>query len=302
MSSINWKKLWKRLICPPVWLIILLTVISAAALTAVFMKGLDESPIAYAVYVLSFYSLSVLCVFLAAVLPKRYRTVKKLIYDHPIGNRYMTDAAFKTHISLYGSLTVNLLYAATNLFSGVYYGTAWSITLAAYYMTLAIMRFLLLRFIGRVGIGQDKYLELRRARLCGIVLMPLNIVLSGEVILVVQSGHGFQYNGMLIYIMAMYAFYVTTQAIINIVKYRRYNSPVLSASKLISLTAALVSMLSLETAMFHEFGQNMAVENRRLMIILTGIGVGAVIVTMSVITIVRSTTEINRMKGNTNEG
>ena len=50
----DWKRLAKKLLHPPVWLMAVLTVFSAAALTAVFLKGWDESPVAYAGYVLAF--------------------------------------------------------------------------------------------------------------------------------------------------------------------------------------------------------------------------------------------------------
>lgn len=291
----KWKNFFTKLLFPPIWVIAILTVLSGAALTAVFIKKLEETPVSYAVYIISFYTLTVLCMFFAMVLPKRYKQIKQKIYDNPLGNRFMTDAEYKTHISLYGSLAVNLLYAATNLISGIWYVSAWSVTLSAYYMILAVMRFLLLRFIGRVGIGKDRYLALRRSRLCGIILIPLNVVLSGVVILVVVNDHGFHYNGILIYVMAMYTFFVTVQAIINMVKYRKYNSPIMSTAKMISLTAALVSMLSLETAMLYEFGQEMSAENKKLFIVLTGMGVGIVIITMSVYIIVRSTKEIKKL-------
>ena len=56
----DWKKAGKKLLFPPVWLIVIVAVISAAALAVVFMEGLDTSPIVwvsglvYAVYVLAF--------------------------------------------------------------------------------------------------------------------------------------------------------------------------------------------------------------------------------------------------------
>ena len=54
--------------------------------------------------------------------------------------------------------------------------------------------------------------------------------------------------------MAMYAFYNIITAVMNVVKYRKYRSPVMSAAKVVSLAATLVSMLSLETAMLTQFG------------------------------------------------
>ena len=76
----NWKKIGKKLLFPPVWLQGVLTLFCAAALIIIFVKGLEQSVLAYTVYALSFYTLSVVCVFCAFVLPKQYRTIKQKIY------------------------------------------------------------------------------------------------------------------------------------------------------------------------------------------------------------------------------
>ncbi len=296
---IDWKKVGKKLLFPPVWLMLLLAVISTAALVAVFVKGLDTSPIAYVVYVLAFYSLSVICIACILAFPGYYRNVKQKIYDNKFGNRYMTDAAYRTHFSLYVSLGINLVYAAVNLFIGIWYRSVWSITLAAYYIILAVMRFLLLRFVDRVGIGNDRVKELKRSRLCGMILMTVNLALSGVVILVIVQDKGFKYNGMLIYIMAMYTFYVTVNSIINIFKYRKYNSPVMSTAKSISLAAALVSMLSLTTAMLSQFGtENKTPHFNQIMVGATGAGVCVIVVTMSVYIIVHTNKELKKLSVN----
>lgn len=211
----------------------------------------------------------------------------------------MTDAVFRTHLSLYASLGINLLYVATNLFTGIWYRSVWTITLAAYYIILAVMRFLLLRFVGRVGIGKDRVKELKRSRLCGIILMTVNLALSGVVLLVIVQNKGFEYAGILIYVMAMYAFYVTTHSVINIFKYRKYNSPVMSTAKSISLAAALVSMLSLETAMLSQFGVEKTTPHfDQIMVGATGAGVCVIVVTMSVYTIFRTSRELKKIRFN----
>lgn len=81
---------------------------------------------------------------------------------------------------------------------------------------------------------------------------------------------GFEYPGMLIYIMAMYSFYATIMAVRNVIKFRRYGSPVMSAAKIINLTAALVSMLSLKTAMLTRFGDAGNLMFRQIMTASTG--------------------------------
>jgi uncharacterized protein (DUF2062 family) len=72
--------------------------------------------------------------------------------------------------------------------------------------------------------------------------------------------------------MALYAFYAMITAIINVVKFRKLGSPILSAAMIVNLTAAMVSMLSLETAMLSEFGS----EDARLRLWMTGISGGVV--------------------------
>ena len=292
----DWKKFGKKLLFPPIWLMMLLGVISTVSLLLVFMKGLEESPIAYVIYVVSFYTLSVICVFFSMVLPKRYKAIKQKIYDNPFGNRYMTDVQFKNHVSLYCSLGINLLYVGTNVFSAIFYGSAWFAIFAVYYTILAFMRFLLVRYINKNKLGEKRMMELRRSRLCAIILTTLNLVLSGAVLMILYQNRGFEYHGVLIYVMAMYTFYMTTTAIIDLVKYRKYNNPILSTSKVIKMAAALVSMLSLETAMFSEFGEEMAPENQRIMIALTGAGVSVVVIVMAIYIIVQSTKEIKVMR------
>lgn len=68
----DWKALAKKIIFPPIWLMLLLVVLSAVCLPVVFLKDLSETPIAYAVYVVAFYTVCVVSVFCGMVLPKQY--------------------------------------------------------------------------------------------------------------------------------------------------------------------------------------------------------------------------------------
>ena len=100
----------------------------------------------------------------------------------------------------------------------------------------------------------------------------------------------------MIYVMALYTFYSTIYAIVEILKHRSMESPVMSTVKIVSLSAALVSMLNLETAMFAQFGADMAQRDQNLMIILTGAGISVIVVTLSVMLIVKAKKEIRRAK------
>ena len=87
--------------------------------------------------------------------------------------------------------------------------------------------------------------------------------------------------------MAAYTFTAFTVAVVNIIQYRKYNSPVYSASKAINLAAACVSMLTLESTMLTTWGQSDDENFRRIMLAATGIAVSLFIVVMAVYMIVQ---------------
>ena len=292
----DWKKLGKKLLFPPIWLMVILVIISAVALTLIFVKGLEESIPAYIFYVLAFYTLTVVTIFCAMVLPKQYNTIKQKIYDNPLGNRYMTDRVFRTNISLSISFVISMLYVGINLWSWHMLKSYWFMVLAVYYSVMAVMRFLLVRYVRIQKIGTSILGEWKRSRVCAYILLLINLSLSSAVLMILYQSKGYDYPGIMIYVMALYTFYSTIHAIVDIVKYHKLRSPVISTAKIVSLSGSLVSMLNLETAMFAQFGADMSMENQRSFIILTGAGVSITVVTLSVILIVNANKEIRRIK------
>ena len=291
----NWKKLGATLLFPPPWALLILTAASAASLILVFANGWDARWFSYALYVLAFYTLTALCIFARRTLPGYYKAAKAKVYANQYANRYLTDAEYKTHVNLYRSLVINLLYAGVNAAYAVLYRTRWFALFAGYYAVLAVMRFLLARYVTGHKLGSDRPGELRRTRLCACILLTVNLSLSGAVLMMVYFHRGFEDHGLLIYVMALYTFYTAVTAIMAMVRSRRFQSPILSMSAVIKLAAALVSMLSLEAAMFAQFGGDMATEHQRVMLLATGAGFAAVIAATSVLLIVGTTKEIRRL-------
>lgn len=292
----DWKRFGKKLLFPPVWLMVILVIASAAALTLTFVNGMEQSIPAYIVYVLAFYTLSVVTVFCVMVLPKQYSTIKQRIYGNPLGNRYMTDRVFRTNISLSISFVISMLYVGINLWSWHMLKSYWFMVLAVYYAIMAVMRFLLVRYVRIQKIGTDILSEWKRSRICAYILLLINLSLSGAVLMILYQSKGYDYPGIMIYVMALYTFYSTIHAIVDIVKYHKLGSPIMSTAKIVSLSGALVSMLNLETAMFAQFGADMSMKSQRIFIILTGAGVSITVVTLSVILIVNANKEIRRIK------
>lgn len=212
-----------------------------------------------------------------------------------VGERFFSDVRFRTEISLYQGLFINSLYIGIKLFSGIRYRSVWFISLAVYYVLLAVMRFILLRRGGRKMSAAPMETELRRYRTCGIVLLLMNQALTGIVTFMVYQNRGFDYPGLLIYAMATYSFYSVITAVINLARFRKHGSPVLSAAKVINLVAAMVSILSLETAMLTQFGGDDAPEFRWIMTAATGGGVCTIVIGMAIYMIWNATQQLRRL-------
>lgn len=298
-------KVLRRLLFPGLGVVLVCVPVAAALLGRIFGSGQEERPVAWLSYGFSVYALAILCAWTAKNAGRARREVHAAIHRVPVAHRYVTDVSFKLHVSLYLSLGLNLLYAGMKLACGVRFRSVWFGALAVYYMTLALMRFLLLWQVNRTGFDGETASQLRRYRLCGWILLLMNIALSG-VVLMVRKGEGFAYPGYLIYVMAMYAFYNVITAVRDVVKYRKFQSPLMSAGKAIKLAAALVSMLSLETAMLTQFdnGENPAAF-RRVMTGATGGCVCLGVLSMAVYMIVAATGRLRTMeyqKGGTTDG
>lgn len=286
----------------PVVLIAVPSFIFVFVILGIENHSVFTSVLAYVSYILSAYAMIITVTGLPGIIESirggiNNLTLLKKIRSTALGSRLLGDAVFRSEITLHGGLFMNLLYVAMNLFSGIRYRSAWFVSLACYYALLSAMRAVLVRYVHRKSVGQDIPAEFRRYRACGIILLLMNQALVGIIIYMVTQNRGFSYPGLMIYAMAMYTFYITIAAIINVIKYRSHGSPVMSAAKAVSLTAALVSMLSLETAMLARFGSD-ETEFRRIMLGVSGGVVCAFVLAMAIYMIVRSTKQLKKPQNN----
>lgn len=195
--------------------------------------------------------------------------------------RWSSDKHFQERVSQLFAITINCIYIAVKLYSGIYYRSAWFIALAIYYALLVFIR---VAILGRVSV-QDRRLGWRRYRLCGIMLLFMNQALTVLVVFIVHQNKSFD----LIYAMALYAFYAIITAVIEVFRIRRYDSPVLSAAKAVNLVAAMVSILSLTTALLSRYGGESGVAFSRTITALTGGGICVLVLAMAIYMIVRAT-------------
>ncbi len=87
---------------------------------------------------------------------------------------------------------------------------------------------------------------------------------------------------------AVYTFYLLFNSILSLIKYHKYKSPLMSASKVINVITSLVSLISLEIVLIPTFG-NETTDFFEIMIIATGGGIALIIVAISLFMIIKST-------------
>lgn len=221
--------------------------------------------------------------------------IKPTIEANPFTNRVARDYRYRTVLFTCSSLVINLFYAVSNGIFGIIHHSEWFGTLSAYYIVLSIMRFLVISSERKVSkLAKTKELRLKELavyRNCGALLLFLTIAFARSVVLMVCDNEGKRYSGTLIFAVAAYTFYKVIVAVINVVRVRKQKSLMLSTVRNIGYVDALVSVLSLQTAMFASFGEQESV-NTRIMNGITGAVVCVMILTLGIYMIVSASEEI----------
>ena len=264
------RKLLQKLLHPPGWVLIFVPLLSFAALAAVFIRQCPENILVYLIYSLSAYSLTI---WLAALpgLTKRAKSAmmgSKLMRKaaaSPIMGRYFKDLAFRGSISIYQGIAVNLFYVAFRIMAAIRYASVWFLSMAVYYLVLGGLRAYLIVCYRR----RTPELERRCYHTTAWFLFLLNIPMGGMIVLTVRTDSGFSYPGYVIYLSALYTFYTMITSAINLIRFRRLGSPILSAAKVLHFVAAMMSILGLQTAMISRFSEN-GENYRRMMNAITG--------------------------------
>lgn len=281
----NWKQIGKALAFPPAGLLVALTAVSAAGLSWSMLALEDTHPLRIASYVLAFYTLCAVC----ARLPRLFRRVKAFKAENRYLRRWSEEPRLRMNVTLSGNVLWNGAYGAMQLGLGIYHRSAWFYALAAYYASLAVMRFCLVRHTLRHKPGENMRRELGYYRACGWIFLVMNLALSAMMFYMIRENRATEHHEITTIAMAAYTFFTLIWAIVNVPRYRKYNSPAMSAARVVSLASALVSLLTLENTMLVTFGgAEMSGRTRQLFLALSGGAVSVSIVIMAITMIRRA--------------
>lgn len=268
-------------IMTPLLLIAELT--GAFAIISYFCYALSAIGLAYAV-----------CVFVMGG-PRIRRMVVEHLHKNPLTNKLISNYGFRTLIASTVAFGMSLLNSIVNVYLGISERSIWFGALAAYYIFLALMRWVILFY--RIRLKDFDSVALIRARVytrCGLLLLILNAALSSAIAQMIFDDRGFEYKDWLIYAFAAYAFYKVITSVINAVKARLQDDLAVRAVREINMVDAAVSILALQTALLNTFadgGVDVSLFNT-----LTGSAVSLFSLSLSISMILRGRKKIKEIK------
>lgn len=301
------KKIWIQIknFRPPLVLssiiAVLFSTVSLLSVTTDFGESISPIILCF-IYVLAaiFLSLAVwaMILFFRHLSPRR--RFAALTHRNVLTARIMNDYSFRTVLFTYVSFVLNILFVLAKGAAGLVSASWWLISLSAYYLILCISKFLLLRGSRKLDKLKNQPLreqkEWNAYRICGVLFLVMTLVLFGVVVLIVTEGNQFTYDSTLIFVVAMYDFYCLTASVLYMIRTRKQHTPVIVAIKIIGFATALVSMLSLQTAMFASFGADSDAVFKGLMNLISGSSVCVLLFSIGLIMIIQSTIKIKTFK------
>ena len=169
------------------------------------------------------------------------------------GKSYDAFAEFKA-LRLAGvSLIINSLYSAGYIFLCIHTGSYWFALPGCYYLLLSLMRFTAVFYNYRHSRNKSHLEENTVVKINGILLICLSFILAGTVYMTVASDVSKAIHEIITITIATFSFTKITLAIINFVKSKKSESPVITAIRSISLSDAAASIFSLQRTMVVSF-------------------------------------------------
>ena len=177
---------------------------------------------------------------------------------------YQDDPWLRAATSTKMSAVINLFFVFYQAYNAYQRQSLWFAALSGYYAWLTFMRVNIVTYMQTMA--ADGREELRRYRSCGYWLLLLTTVVMILGIVSNRLGYRPEYTTPMLVFSTLFAIYNVTASIINLHKWRKLEDPLISASKALSLSCALVSVYSLQTA---AIGRLAATSNARFINFLT---------------------------------
>lgn len=240
---------------------VFLLCVASAAFSVVAAANEWTSPFVYLSYAVAAASLAYTVYLLVRLVPRWKKSITKKLKANPFVGELIDDYGYRTGVFAALSTFVNFAYAIFEAVMSLLTLSPWRGALAVYYGVLTAMRLGVTvnnRKERKKAKTQEDYRsynenKVRVYRFCGILLIVLSAAMAGMVVQMIRDERGFEYAGLTIYAEAAYTFWRVTLSVVNLVKARKFQDPIVQAIRNINLAGATMSLLGLQTAMMAAF-------------------------------------------------
>lgn len=285
---------------PPTAIVLLLIPTSFVLLIFSHTVDLASRQTRYISYGISIYNTIEIC----RKIPGWIAYWKKVRAENPYVQLILSNTTLRIKLSLGFSVTIHTAYALFMLCMGMYHRSLRYYAFAVYYGLLVLMRLFLLREVrgrgsedGSFSPGSNLIREWNRYRLCGWILLAMNLALGVIVMFIVYEKRVLSHNPITTIVLGIYTVCALIYSIFSLLQFRKYKSPVYTATKMVRIAAALVSVMTFQSALMFSLGSKVPDSEARLRKItaITGGIVIGIIVIMAISMILVSTYALYRL-------
>lgn len=287
---LKWLKRPHGLFLIPIYILAAYFIVSAILFTTAKEGYVVLEILSYVFYALSAIFLAYSVYTVVLFIPIWKKKIVEILKKREFTAKILEHYGFRTVVFSIFSFALSILFAIYNGVIALYSKTLWYGALATYYILLVTLRWGVLGYLNKKRKGKIEYSEIEKRnreikiyRTSGIILIILPICLSFAILEMVAADRAFERLGLTIYFAATYAFYKIITACYNFFKARKGDDLIVQTARNINLADAFVSILALQTSMFHSFaaGQNYGFANA-----ITGAVVCALTVALGIIMLV----------------
>lgn len=297
------KDLWEKVKKPKKWfsiLYIILTLAVIAATIVLLCLNLSNTWYAYILYGVSAIVLTYAVYIVVYFVPDMRNATIKMLRKSKLLSEMLDSYGYRSFVFASFSFIINICFAIFQAVIAILSRSIWYGALATYYIVISSIRGGIIAVNRKRKTKNNQYTEIQQIksyRNCGIYIVMLNFVFVAAIAQMALTDSGFQYAGLMIYVMATYTFYKAAMAIYNLIKAKKFNDYTLQSIKNLSLVDALVSVLALQTALLSEFspGYSQLLPNS-----LTGAGVSLFTIGIGIYMIIKGNKQL-KLLHNTSE-
>ena len=158
---------------------------------------------------------------------------------------YLKNASVRLNLGMLIGFVFNVFYIIFNLVSGIIYSDAWPIAVAAYYMLILSLRYLIISNNDAGDGSRDLYARERNA---GVIMLIIGVPITGMIIYNVVTDADVVYSGAVPIVLSLYSAVSIIRAIGAVIRFKESEDLKMRIAYTVRICAAAMSVFNLQSS------------------------------------------------------